>query len=234
MMPSMVGGPRREPGKVRAMFDEIAEGYDLANSLMTLGQDRRWRRRTARVAIAGQRGAVVLDCACGTGKLASAAVKSGALRVVGVDFSERMIAVARARHAAIEFIVGDAFQLPFEDRQFHAVMIGFGLRNLPDPLAGLREMVRVTRRGGCIAVLEAVRPQGTLHSLLDLAATVGPRAIGRIFGNAAAYRYLSDTVRAYATADELGEWLIKVGLVDAQVERLGFGTVALAWGRRPQ
>jgi demethylmenaquinone methyltransferase / 2-methoxy-6-polyprenyl-1,4-benzoquinol methylase len=234
MMPSMVGGPPREPAKVRAMFDQIAERYDLANSLMTLGQDRLWRRRTARIAIDGQRGAVVLDCACGTGKLASVAVRSGALRAVGVDFSERMIAVARVRHPAIEFIVGDASQLPFEDRQFHAVTIGFGLRNLADPLAGLREMTRVARRGGRIAVLEAVRPTGRLRLLLELAATAGPRLTGAVFDRVSAYRYLSDTVRAYASAEELAEWLREVGLTGVRLEHLGFGTVALAVGTRPE
>ena len=215
------------------MFDEIAASYDLANTVMTLGQDQLWRRRAARAAVDGERGAVVLDCACGTGRLTSAALKAGALRVAGIDFSERMIQLARRRHPAIEFIVGDLTQLPFEDRQFHAVTIGFGLRNLQDPLAGLREMTRVARRGGRIVVLEAVRPEGRTRVLLELAARLGPRVAGRIAGNVDAYRYLSDTVRAYATGDELREWLSEVGLSDVRVERLGLGAVALVVGTRP-
>lgn len=229
----MMGGPRREPARVRAMFDSIAARYDVANSLMTLGQDRRWRRRTARAAINGRRGVVVLDCACGTGSLSVALCRAGALRVVGIDFSARMIAVARAKHPAVEFIEGDVLRLPFEDAEFDAVTIGFGLRNLPDADAGIREMSRVLQPGGRLVVLEAVRPEGRLRPVLDLAARLGPRAGGALVGEPAAYRYLSDTVRAYASAGELAGWLESAGLANVRTQRLSLGAVALVWGIRP-
>ena len=215
------------------MFDGIARRYDVANTVMTLGLDAVWRRRAARAALDGQTGASLLDCAFGTGKLASAAVKAGALRVVGVDFSEQMIAFARAKHPGVEFITGDVLHLPFADGEFAAATIGFGLRNLEDPLTGLREMARVVRPGGRVAVLEAVRPEGRLRPLLRTVGGLGPRLAGAVARDSGAYRYLSDTVRSYATAAELGEWLFGVGLGQVRVERLGFGAVALVVGQVP-
>ena len=214
------------------MFDAIARRYDLANTAMTFGQDQRWRRRAARIAVGGRQGATALDCACGTGRLAVALYRSGALRVVGMDFSPQMIEVARAKHPSIEFVVGDVLRLPFQPAAFDAVTIGFGLRNLPDAHAGLREMTRVLRPGGRLVVLEAVRPEGTLRPLRDLAATLGPRVSGVFAGNRDAYRYLSDTVRSYVGASELAGWLEGAGLTGVRVEPAGFGTVALVWGER--
>jgi demethylmenaquinone methyltransferase / 2-methoxy-6-polyprenyl-1,4-benzoquinol methylase len=232
MMPAMVGGPRRDPIRVRAMFDEIAARYDLGNALMTLGLDARWRRRTARVAIAGRNGVRVLDCACGTGSLTAALVRAGALRVVGVDFSERMLEVARRRHPALEFLAADVLHLPFGDETFDAVTIGFGLRNLADPVAGLREMTRVLRPGGRLVVLEAVPAEGPLRPVLGIAARLGPALVGRALGRAPAYHYLSETVRSYATAAGVAGWLAEVGQAPVGVERLGLGAVALVWGER--
>ena len=215
------------------MFDRIAGRYDRANSLMTLGQDSLWRRRAARAAIDGHPASSVLDCACGTGKLASAVLRAGALRVVGLDFSERMVEIARDGHPGIKFMTGDVLHLPFADGAFDAATIGFGLRNLHDPIAGLREMARVVRPGGRIAVLEAVRPEGPLAPIADLLATWGPRMAGAVIGEPAAYRYLTESVRAFATAPELGSWFVRAGIAKGPVTRMGLGSVALAVGTVP-
>lgn len=213
------------------MFDDIATRYDLANTVMTLGQDRLWRRSAARAALGETRGAIALDCASGTGGMAAALLRAGALRVTGVDFSERMLAVARQRHPGVRFLLGDVLQLPF-GACFDAATVAFGLRNLPDPLAALREMARVVRDGGRLAVLEAVRPGGGAGPLLDLAWALAPRVAGRLVGRRTAYRYLTDTVRAYATGEELAGWVRSSGWAAVRVERLGFGAVALVSGVR--
>jgi demethylmenaquinone methyltransferase/2-methoxy-6-polyprenyl-1,4-benzoquinol methylase len=233
MMPVVVGGPSRDPARVRAMFDDIARGYDLANSVMTLGLDHGWRRRAAREAVGGTRAAHVLDCACGTGKLASALVREGAFEVVGLDFSERMIAVARRRHPAVRFVVGDVMELPFAAGRFDAVTIGFGLRNLSEPLAGLRAMAHVVRPGGRVVVLEAVRAEGPRAPALRALAAAGPAVAGRLLRRASAYGYLRDTVRTYATSSEVARWLDDAGLGNVRARHLGFGAVALISGERP-
>lgn len=225
-----VAGGRRDPAAVRAMFDRIAGRYDLANTVMTLGQDQRWRMRTARRAIEGMPAPSALDCACGTGRLAAALYRAGALRVTGADFSERMLAAARQRHPEIAFVRADVAALPFDDSVFDAATIGFGLRNLAEPGDGLREMVRVVRPGGRVAVLEAVRPSSRVGELLSQA---GPRLSGLLSRDRAAYRYLSETVRGFASAGELADWLVQAGLTGVRTELLALGTVALVWGARP-
>jgi len=229
-MPDVIAGPERDPEGVRAMFDDIAPRYDLANTAMTLGMDRRWRRLTAQVAVGRRPSVAALDCACGTGRLAAALLAAGAGSVVAVDFSPQMLAIARTRYPRIEFVLADLRQLPYPDASFDAVSIGFGLRNLPDPDASIREMTRVLRRGGRLVILEAVRPEGFARPALRVAATVVPRIAGRLAGNPEAYRYLSETVRTYASADDVADWLRRTGLVDVRVRRLGAGAAALVWG----
>ena len=129
------------------MFDRIARRYDLVNTVLSAGTDTGWRRRAAReTAIVA--GGSALDVACGSGKLTAelARIVGPDGRVVGLDFSPRMLDVARHDHPGLEFIEGDALKLPFEDASFDAATIAFGLRNLADPILGLREMVRVARR----------------------------------------------------------------------------------------
>ena len=138
------------------MFDRIARRYDLVNTVLSLGTDGGWRRRTARET-GLKPGGSALDVACGSGKLTAELAKLARPggRVVGLDFSPQMLEVARRDHPGIEFIEGDALKLPFEDASFDAATIAFGLRNLADPVRGLREMTRVARRA---VVLEFVRP----------------------------------------------------------------------------
>jgi demethylmenaquinone methyltransferase/2-methoxy-6-polyprenyl-1,4-benzoquinol methylase len=137
------------------MFDRIARRYDRVNTVLSIGTDGGWRRRAARETRL-RRGGSALDVACGSGKLTAELTKlSGGGRVVGLDFSPRMLEIARRDHPGVEFVEGDALNLPFDDASFDASTIAFGLRNLADPVGGLREMVRVARRA---VVLEFVRP----------------------------------------------------------------------------
>src|SRR4029077_10103367 len=150
----------RDPQQVRSMFDRIARRYDLVNTVLSGGTDAGWRRRAARLTGLPPGGSA-LDVACGSGKLTAELAKLAGPngRVVGIDFSPEMLAVARREQPSIQFVEGDALSLPFGDADFDAATIAFGLRNLADPIRGLREMTRVARRA---VVLEFVRPPAGL------------------------------------------------------------------------
>ncbi|HEY2072710.1 MAG TPA: ubiquinone/menaquinone biosynthesis methyltransferase, partial [Gaiellaceae bacterium] len=147
----MVETGRLPADGVQRMFDRIAPVYDAMNRVMTVGLDRRWRRITVEETV--RPGDRVLDACCGTGDLALAARASGA-DVVGLDFSERMLERARAKSGDVEWVRGDVLALPFDDATFDAVTVGFGVRNVDDLEAGLRELRRVLRTGGKLGILE--------------------------------------------------------------------------------
>jgi demethylmenaquinone methyltransferase / 2-methoxy-6-polyprenyl-1,4-benzoquinol methylase len=223
----------RDTRQVRAMFDRIAPRYDRANTVLSFGRDRAWRRRAADAAALLAGGAVV-DIASGTGRLTVALrhrVGSGG-RVVGLDFSERMLAVARAAQPSIEWVQGDATRLPFEASSFDAATMAFGLRNLADPERGLAEMKRVVRPGGRLVVLEFLRPpRGLVGRAYGLYLRHGlPRLGGWVAGDRDAYRYLSTTVDSYLTGDELLELAARSGWKRPQLWRLSFGAVGLMRG----
>jgi demethylmenaquinone methyltransferase / 2-methoxy-6-polyprenyl-1,4-benzoquinol methylase len=217
------------------MFDRIARRYDLVNTVLSGGTDGGWRRRAAR-ATSLQPGGSALDVACGSGKLTAelARIAGGAGRVVGLDFSAQMLEIARRDHSGIEFLEGDALNLPFDDASFDASTIAFGLRNLADPVRGLREMQRVVKPGGRSVVLEFVRPPknvvgGAYRLYLR---TLLPAIGGAISGQPAAYRYLSDTVNSYRTPEELREMAAAAGWSDVTYRGLAIGTVGLLAGGR--
>jgi len=223
----------RDARRVRAMFDRIAPGYDRANTVLSFGRDRTWRRRAANAA-APPRGGAALDVACGTGQLTLELrdrVGAGG-RVVGLDFSERMLAVARAAHPSIEWVQGDATSLPFEDSSFDAATTAFGLRNLAYPKKGLAEMKRVVRPHGRLVVLEFLRPpHGLVGRTYELYLRHAlPRLGGWVAGDREAYRYLSDTVDSYLTGEQLLELADGAGWQRPQLWRLNLGTVALMRG----
>ncbi len=213
------------------MFDRIARRYDLVNTVLSAGTDAGWRRRAAR-ATGLVAGGSVLDVACGSGRLTAelARIAGPRGRVVGLDFSPGMLEVARRDHPAIEFIEGDALQLPFDDHSFDAVTIAFGLRNLADPIRGLREMLRVVR--GRAVVLEFVRPsRGLVGSAYRMyLRSLLPAIGGALSGQPSAYRYLSDTVDSYRTPRELQEMAETAGWHGVRCETLGMGTVGIISG----
>lgn len=223
---------------VTAMFDRIAPVYDRLNTLMTLGQDGRWRR-AAVDACDLEPGDRAIDVACGTGRLTIAlAERVGPFgRVVGVDRSTGMIELARAAArdlVQVEFIVGDALALPVEDASFDAATIGFGLRNLPDFEAGFRELARVVRPGGRVVCLELTQPRPVIWATTfrALFGRLAPLA-GRLYGVGDAYRYLPESLDGFPDAVRMAGIMRRAGLVDIRIRRFGLATVALHVGRVP-
>jgi demethylmenaquinone methyltransferase / 2-methoxy-6-polyprenyl-1,4-benzoquinol methylase len=213
---------------VRRMFDAIAPVYDAMNHVMTAGLDRRWRRITvAEVVRPGDR---VLDACCGTGDLAVAALRRGA-RVSGLDFSERMLERARRKEPAVEWVRGDVLALPFDDASFDAVTVGFGVRNVDDLEAGLRELRRVLRPGGRLGVLEITTPRGPLAPFYRVWFDRVVPAIGRLLpGGATAYAYLPASVRRFPAPQELAQLLTRTGFAAVRYRLFAGGIVALHVG----
>jgi demethylmenaquinone methyltransferase/2-methoxy-6-polyprenyl-1,4-benzoquinol methylase len=210
--------------EVRGMFDRIAPVYDVMNRVMTAGLDRRWRRLAAREVVwPGDR---VLDACCGTGDLAIEAERRGG-KVAGLDFSERMLERARRKSGTIEWVEGDALALPFEDGEFDAVTVGFGVRNLADLEGGLREAGRVLRPGGKIAVLEITRPRGLLRPFFRLWFDVLVPAAGKVIPGGKAYTYLPASVRRFPGPEDLSALLEAAGFEQVRFRLLGGGSVAL-------
>jgi demethylmenaquinone methyltransferase / 2-methoxy-6-polyprenyl-1,4-benzoquinol methylase len=211
------------------MFDRIAPVYDAMNHAMSLGLDRRWRRLAAESVV--RPGDRVLDACCGTGDLAIAASRAGG-RVTGLDFSERMLERARRKAPELEWLRGDALALPFDDGAFDAATVGFGVRNLADLESGLRELARVLRPGGRLAVLEITRPSGILRPFFRLWLDVLVPLAGRVLPGGAAYAYLPASVRRFPGPDDLARALERSGFDGVTYRRLGGGIIALHVGVR--
>lgn len=218
------------PDAVRGMFDRIAPVYDVMNRLMTAGLDRRWRRLAVDAVV--RPGDRVLDACCGTGDLALEAERRGA-SVVGVDFSERMLERARRKSETVEWVLGDVLALPFADGELDAATVGFGVRNLDDLGAGLRELCRVLRPGGKLAVLEITRPRGILRPFFRLWFDVFVPLAGRILPGGKAYTYLPASVRRFPGPEDLAALLREAGFANVRHRTLGGGCVALHVAERP-
>ena len=206
------------------MFDRIAPVYDRMNRVMTVGLDRRWRALAAEAAV--RPGDRVLDAACGTGDLALAAVRAGG-RVTGLDFSRPMLDRALRKAPELEWVEGDVLALPFSDGEFDAATIGFGIRNVEDLEAGLRELARVLRPGGRLAVLEITRPTGLLRPFFRLWFDVLVPLAGRVLPGGAAYTYLPASVRRFPGPDDLAAALRRSGFEHVSYRLLAGGIVAL-------
>jgi demethylmenaquinone methyltransferase/2-methoxy-6-polyprenyl-1,4-benzoquinol methylase len=209
------------------MFDRISPVYDAMNRTMTLGLDQRWRRATVGAVV--RPGDRVLDACCGTGDLAVAALRAGA-RVTGVDFSEPMLERARRKAPEVEWVQGDALALPFEDGSFDAATVGFGVRNLDDLERGLRELRRVLRPGGRVAILEITRPRGLLAPFYRLWFDGFVPLLGRVLPGGSAYTYLPASVRRFPGPDELAGLLRASAFEDVRWRAFAGGIVALHIG----
>jgi demethylmenaquinone methyltransferase/2-methoxy-6-polyprenyl-1,4-benzoquinol methylase len=224
----------KDPAEVAAMFDEVAARYDLTNAVLSLGQDRGWRRAVTR-ALDLQPAERVLDLAAGTGTSSAALARTGA-DVVGCDFSLGMLTVGRrAEHEGVELVAGDALHLPFADASFDAVTISFGLRNTSDTDRALRELLRVTRPGGRLVVCEfsspTWRPLRTLY--LEYLMRALPSLAGRVSSDPAAYAYLAESIRAWPQQEALAAALQRAGWAAVAWRNLTGGIVALHRGERP-
>jgi len=224
----------KDPAEVAAMFDEVAARYDLTNTVLSLGQDRGWRRAVGQ-ALALQPGERVLDLAAGTAT-SSAELARGGARVVGCDFSLGMLAVGqRAQHAGVDLVAGDALSLPFADASFDAVTISFGLRNVQDTDRALAELLRVTRPGGRLVVCEfsspTWRPFRTAY--LEYLMRALPAVARRVSSDPAAYVYLAESIRAWPDQAGLAGHLTATGWERVAWRDLTGGIVALHRGWRP-
>lgn len=228
--------------EVQQMFDTIVPRYDLMNHVMTFGMDFRWRKVMANLAKNTKHGPsdFVVDVACGTGDVAFELERVGVPLVTGLDYSGGMIEEAKRKAAKrgseVNFIQGDAMEMPFADNAAGAATISFGMRNLPDYEAGVREMARIVKPGGKVICLEATPYQHPVlkypfnfyfHRVLPV--------IGKLLtGQYEAYRYLPESVAHFPRPDELAATFRAAGLVDVEYRMLGFGSVALHIGVVPE
>ena len=212
---------------VRAMFDRIAPVYDLMNRVMTAGLDGRWRRLAAEAVV--RPGDRVLDACCGTGDLALAAERAGG-RVVGLDFSERMLERARRKSPSVEWVRGDLLELPFEDASFDAATVGFGVRNVADLERSLRELRRVLRPSGRLGILEITTPRGPLRLFYRLWFDAIVPLLGKLLRGGSAYTYLPASVRRFPGPKELAALLERAGFGGVSFRLLAGGIVALHTG----
>ncbi|MEA2466980.1 MAG: demethylmenaquinone methyltransferase / 2-methoxy-6-polyprenyl,4-benzoquinol methylase [Thermoleophilaceae bacterium] len=224
-------GTLPEP-QVQAMFDRIAGVYDLMNSVMTAGLHHRWRARAADMAALSD-GDRALDVATGTGDLAVELKRrvGDEGEVVGSDFSERMLELARAKAPELQFEHGNALALPYDDGEFDAATVGFGARNFSDLPRGLREMARVVRPGGRVVILEITTPQRPpLSWFFRLWFDRVVPLLGRFAGDPDAYTYLPSSVRRFPDARGLGAAMTAVGLVDVRWLLTAGGIIAIHAG----
>lgn len=231
-------GEARAPG-VNDLFATIAPRYDLINDLQSFRLHRAWKRRLVRRAAVGP-GQRALDLCCGTGDVAFALAATGA-EVVGLDFSDPMLAVARRRAARpgvppVRFLQGDALHPPFPDASFDAVTISYGLRNLRDWAGGLAQMWRLGKPGGRLLVLDFGKPDAPLWRLLYLAYLRWfVPVFGRVFcGDAATHAYIYESLRHYPAQHGVAARMRDLGCAEARIENLLGGVATINVGIKPR
>ena len=228
---------------VKNMFGDISERYDLLNWIMTLGMHHKWRETAANIACDDMKGEVLngLDIAAGTGDFAFQVIEhSNVSYVAAMDLSKEMLMVARRKYMArnlgqaIDFVVGDVIDMPFTDEVFSVITVGFGFRNFADLEGSLREMTRVSKRGGRVTILEIVKPEGVFMSrVFPIYFKKLTPILGSLFaGNIEAYRYLPQSVSNFVTARQIKHMMEVAGLRDVTVKELAMGSVAIISGNK--
>ena len=220
----------KKPEEVAAMFDVVAPNYDLTNSLLSFGQDRRWRKIVAN-SVDPKRGQRILDLAAGTGTSSMAFLRDG-VQVIASDFSEGMLAEGRKRHPELEFVFADATNLPFKDAEFDAVTISFGLRNVVDVDKALAEMYRVTKPGGRIVICEFSKVSAPVFKTFynTYLKSILPSFSGLSSKAPEAYTYLAESILAWPDQNSLAKQIAKAGFERVEYRNLNLGVVAVHRG----
>lgn len=223
----------KKPDDVASMFDEVAERYDVTNDVLSLGQTVRWRRKLVE-ALAVEPGEYVLDLAAGTGSSTVPFHRAGAV-AVACDFSLGMLQVGKRRHPELTFVAGDGMNLPFADNSFDAVTISFGLRNIAEPRTGLAELLRVTKPGGRLAVMEFSDPTWRPFSVVynEYLMRALPPVARAVSSNPEAYVYLAESIRAWPDQDSLAALIEEVGWRNITYRNLTGGIVAIHHAHKP-
>jgi demethylmenaquinone methyltransferase / 2-methoxy-6-polyprenyl-1,4-benzoquinol methylase len=246
--------------RVNALFDTIAARYDLINDLQSFGLHRYWKRRLVRLAVKSsglgngahrsmgekstRRPVQALDLCCGTGDVAFALARSG-MDVVGLDFSEPMLAVAEQRlntasdtnvaaRPTVRFLRGDAQQIPFPDESFDLVTISYGLRNLASLETGLQEMRRVLRPGGCAIILDFGKPENRLWRAIYFGYLKGfVPLLGRLFcGDADTHGYILESLKGYAAQKGVADRMRELNFDAVRIINLMGGIMSINYGER--
>jgi demethylmenaquinone methyltransferase/2-methoxy-6-polyprenyl-1,4-benzoquinol methylase len=217
----------KKPTDVRRMFDAVAKRYDVTNDVLSMGQDRRWRREVID-AVDPKRGDVVLDLAAGTGTSSQPFADRGAT-VVPCDFSLGMLKVGKGARPDLPFTAGDGTKLPFADHSFDAVTISFGLRNIVEPLKGLEELRRVTRPGGRLVVCEFSHPTNPAFRTvyMEYLMKALPAISRTVSSSPDAYVYLAESIRVWPDQQGLADLIAQAGWSGVQIRNLSGGIVAL-------
>lgn len=224
----------KRPEEVQAMFDDVAERYDVMNEILSMGQTRRWRKIVVD-ALGATRGQRVLDLAAGTGASSEPYADAG-IGVVACDFSHGMLRVGKRRRPDIDFVAGDATNLPFADNSFDSSTISFGLRNVGEPKKALAEMLRVTKPGGRLVVAEFSHPGWapfrTVYTEYLMRAL--PPVATKLSSNPSAYVYLAESIRAWPAQNRLAAWIEEAGWESCRYRNLSGGIVAVHRATKPQ
>ncbi|KGN33881.1 ubiquinone/menaquinone biosynthesis methyltransferase [Knoellia sinensis KCTC 19936] len=217
----------KQPRDVAAMFDDVAERYDVTNDVLSLGQDRLWRRAVLK-AVDAKPGERVLDIAAGTGTSSEPFADKG-VHVVPADFSLGMLRVGKKRRDDLGFTAADAMQLPFVDNSFDAVTMSFGLRNVADVDAALREFARVTKPGGRLVICEFSQPvNGAFRKVYsEYLMEALPRVARKVSSNPESYVYLAESIQAWPDQRALALRVAEAGWNDVAWRNLSGGIVAL-------
>lgn len=223
----------KDPRDVAAMFDDVASKYDITNDVLSMGQDRLWRKAVVR-AVAAQPGERVLDIAAGTGT-SSEPFADGGVEVVPADFSLGMLAVGNRRRPDLGFTAADAMRLPFADESFDVVTMSFGLRNVADSAVALREFLRVAKPGGRLVVCEFSQPVNKAFRTVynEYLMRSLPPIARRVSSNPESYVYLAESIQAWPNQRELAQRILGAGWSEVAWRNLSGGIVALHRAVKP-